>query len=87
MVEGKLREAETFLDQAQAIAVNKNLGSYITTKVYTEKRNLEDQYESWQRLIKYKTPFKDRFQQAPIKTYLTETLKLARIGKDHKPCE
>jgi tetratricopeptide (TPR) repeat protein len=87
MVEGNLIKAEEFLDQAKNTSEDKNLGSYIISKVSTERKNLEDQYEAWQRLIKDKAPFKDRLEQAQLETYLTDALKLARVGKDHKPCE
>ena len=87
MVEGNLIKAEEFFDRAKKTSEDKNLGSYIISKVSTERKNLEDQYEAWQRLIKDKASFKDRLEQAQLETYLTDALKLARVGKDHKACE
>ncbi|MFX0050082.1 MAG: tetratricopeptide repeat protein [Candidatus Hermodarchaeota archaeon] len=87
MVEGDLSDAEELLEQAKSTAEDKNLGFYIATKVSTERGNLEDQYDAWQRLIKNNAPFKERLEQARLKNYLNEALKLARVGKDHKACE
>jgi tetratricopeptide (TPR) repeat protein len=87
MVEGNLNEAEELLEQANTKAEDKSLGVYIITKVSTERKNLEDQYDSWERLIKNKAPFKRRLEQAQLKDYLNEALKLARVGKDRKACE
>jgi tetratricopeptide (TPR) repeat protein len=87
MVEGNLNDAEEFLEQAKTTAEDKDLGLYIITKVSTERRNLENQYDAWQRLIKDNAPFKERLEQAQLKNYLNEALRLARVGKDHKACE
>ena len=87
MVEGDLSDAEELLEQAKITAEDKNLGLYILTKVSTERRNLEDQYDAWLRLTKNNAPFKERLEQARLKNYLNEAVKLARIGKDHKTCE
>jgi tetratricopeptide (TPR) repeat protein len=87
MVEGNLSKAEELLEQAKLTAKDKKMGSYVITKVSTERRNLEAQYDAWQKLINDNAPFKERLEQAQIKNYLDEALKLARIGKDHKSCE
>ncbi len=87
LVEGNLSDAEEFLEQAKFTAEERDLGKYIISKVYAEKRNLDDQYDEWENLIKSNASFKKRLEQAQLKDYLYEALKLARVGKDHKICE
>ncbi len=87
LVEGNLDDAKELLKRAKKVTEEKNLGLHIVAKVSTERKHLDEEYSIWQRLIKDESTFKERLEQAELKTYLTEALKLARIGKDHKDCE
>ncbi len=78
MVEGDLITAAQFLDQAQLTAKEKSL-IRLSKKVSTEIIQLESQYDNWQRLIQSNAPIQARLEQAQLKDYLKNALRLARL--------
>ncbi|MFX0208246.1 MAG: hypothetical protein ACFFDT_19835 [Candidatus Hodarchaeota archaeon] len=79
MVEGDLTVATQLLDQAQMTADEKGL-TRLGEKVTTESQLLEAQYDNWQHLIESNAPYTTRLKQAQVEDYLTEALKMARVG-------
>jgi hypothetical protein len=79
MVGGDLTVATQLLDQAQMTAEEKGL-TRLGEKVTTESQLLEAQYENWQHLIDSNAPYTTRLKQARVENYLTEALKMARVG-------
>ncbi|MFX0116942.1 MAG: tetratricopeptide repeat protein [Candidatus Hodarchaeota archaeon] len=75
MVEGKLKEATEFLDNAIIIAEEKKLGNLLA-KARFEQEILEAELEKWEELSQRNAPIKERFQQARFDDYLLEALKL-----------
>ncbi len=80
IVDGDLTAAAQLLDQAQITAEEKGL-SLLAEKVSEESQELKAQYDNWRRLIHDNAPFQERLEKAQIEDYLTDALKLARLGR------
>jgi tetratricopeptide (TPR) repeat protein len=77
-VEGNLNKAAQILDQAAITAEEKGLARLLET-VKTEKMELENQFDTWQRIIQNNAPFQKRIEQAQVETYLLDALKMVRL--------
>lgn len=80
MIDGNLTAAVKFLEQARMTAEEKNLG-LLGTKVVAERQRLDDQYESWERLIQDNAPFQARLEQARCEDYFNRALNLVIEGR------
>ncbi|MFW9915972.1 MAG: tetratricopeptide repeat protein [Candidatus Thorarchaeota archaeon] len=78
LIEGDLKAATQFLDQAKLTAEEKNL-ELLTRKVVAEKQSLEDQYETWLTLIQRSGSFQERLEQAKVADYLKEVEKVISL--------
>jgi tetratricopeptide (TPR) repeat protein len=78
LIEGDLNSATELLKRATIAAEEKKL-QLLGEKVATERKRLEDQYDSWQELIQSNAPFQDRLEQARLEEYLERALKTAHM--------
>jgi tetratricopeptide (TPR) repeat protein len=78
LIEGDFNSATELLERAAITAEEKEL-QLLGEKVATEKKRLEDQYDSWQRLIQSNAPFHARLEQARLEEYLERALKTAHM--------
>ena len=80
MVEGDLSTALEFLEQAEAITMEKNL-KQLAHRVSEEKQQVENQFKEWETLIQSNAPFQARLKQAHFDEYLIDALKIVKSQK------
>ncbi|MHA2497118.1 MAG: hypothetical protein ACXAEI_16725, partial [Candidatus Hodarchaeales archaeon] len=80
LVEGDLAAAFRFLDQAALIAEEKDLGLW-ATRVQSQQRQLQEQYDEWQALIQQNVSIQTRLEQTQVADYLKEVQKQIALMK------
>jgi tetratricopeptide (TPR) repeat protein len=81
LIEGNLTAAEKLLEQAAAIAEEKDLGLF-RKKALAERRRLNEQYERWQHIIQSNAPFQERLEQAQLANYIQAAQKVVKFGRE-----
>ncbi|MHA2364116.1 MAG: tetratricopeptide repeat protein [Candidatus Hodarchaeales archaeon] len=80
IIEGDLSLALKIMDQAGNLSKEKNL-TQLTNKVLEEKKQIEKQFEEWEKLIRSNATLQARLEKVRLDDYISNALKMVKLGQ------
>jgi len=81
LIGGSIESALKFLDQAQLLAIEKDL-SVLGDKVETEQDHLKEELEKWQNLLQTNASIQERLKLANLEEYVKKAKDLISLRND-----